>query len=151
MSPAQSIRPEPYWIAAAGLVVADQLSKWLVMQLAAPITFPGVFIGEALNANGLLGADIPNSVLMVSGLLICLGILALLTFKAKRPPVRLGLWLLLGGAFSNTLDRILHGGVVDIISIFDLSQFNLADVMILLGALSLLRGIWWSDSRRGDG
>lgn len=146
MSPTQSIRPEPYWIAAVGLVIADQLSKWLVMGLSAPITFPGVFIGEALNANGFLGMNIPNSVLAVSGAIICAVILALLAFKAERPPVRLGLWLLLGGAFSNTLDRILHGGVVDIISIFDLSQFNLADVMILLGALSLLRGIWWNDS-----
>lgn len=144
MSPSRSVRPEPYWIAAAGLVVADQLSKWLVMGLSAPITFPGLFIGEALNANGFLGMDVSNAALTVFGLAICAGILALLAFKATRPPVRLGLWLMLGGALSNTLDRILHGGVVDIISVFDLSQFNLADVMILLGALSLLRGIWWN-------
>ncbi len=149
MIPARAVRPEPYWIAAAGLVVADQLSKWLVIQLAEPIALPGVFIGEALNANGFLGVDIPNVVLMVCGLLICAGILALLVFKAERPPVRLGLWLLLGGAFSNTLDRILHGGVVDVISIAGLSRFNLADVMILLGALSLLRGIWWKEDFHG--
>ncbi len=115
--------------------------------LSAPISFPGVFIGEALNANGFLGMDVPNAVLAAFGVAICLGILALLAFKAARPPVRLGLWLLLGGAFSNTLDRFLHGGVVDIISIFDLSQFNLADVMILVGALSIVRGIWWRDDR----
>lgn len=145
--PSQSVRPEPYWIAAAGLVVADQLSKYLVEQLSSPIVLPGVFIGEALNANGFLGVDISNAVLIVCGLVICAGILALLAFVAQRPPVRLGLWLLLGGALSNTLDRILHGGVVDIVSILDLSQFNLADVMILLGALSLLRGIWWKDDR----
>lgn len=149
MTPSRAVPPEPYWIAAAGLVMADQLSKWLVIQLAEPIALPGVFIGEALNANGFLGLDIPNAVLAVCGLLICAGILALLIFKAERPPVRLGLWLLLGGAFSNTLDRILHGGVVDVISIAGLSRFNLADVMIMLGALSLLRGIWWKEDSGG--
>jgi lipoprotein signal peptidase len=151
MTPTRQIGPEPYWIAAAGLVIADQLSKWLVLGLSAPITFPGVFIGEALNANGLLGMDLSNAFLAVCGLIICGVILALLAFKAERPPIRLGLWLLLGGAFSNTLDRFLHGGVVDIISIFDLSQFNLADVMILLGVLSLLRGIWWKDDWSAGG
>lgn len=149
MTPAQSVRPEPYWIAAAGLVIADQLSKWLVMGLSAPIVLPGVFIGEELNSNGFLGLDISNGVLAACGAAICFGLLALLAFKATRPPVRLGLWLLLGGAFSNTLDRILHGGVVDVVSVLDLSQFNLADVMILFGALSLLRGIWWKDRRDG--
>lgn len=148
MTPSHSPRPEPYWIAAAGLVVADQLSKYLVEQLSAPITLPGIFIGEALNSTGLLGLDISNGVLTGFGLAICFGLLALLAFKAQRPPVRLGLWLLLGGAFSNTLDRILHGGVVDIVSVLDLSQFNLADVMILLGALSLLRGVWWKEDQR---
>lgn len=143
MSPATAVRPEPYWLIAAALVVGDQLIKLLVQGMSQPITFGPVSIGPVINREGVLGLDLSNDVLIGAGVLICLGLLVLLSIDVQRAPARLGVWLIIGGAFSNTVDRILQGGVVDVISIAGWSWFNLADVMILLGALALLRSIWW--------
>lgn len=143
MTPATAIRPEPYWLIATALVVGDQLSKLIVQGMDQPIDFLGVSIGPVINREGVFGLNLSNEVLVGAGVLICLGLLVLLSVDVKRAPARLGVWLIIGGAFSNTLDRILHGGVVDVVAIAGLSRFNLADVMICLGALALLRSIWW--------
>lgn len=146
MSYATVIRPEPYWLVTAALVVGDQLTKLVVARLNMPINLPGISIGSVTNTGGVFGVDVPNGTLIAIGALIAFGLLALLMTRAERPPTRLGLWLLLGGAVSNVIDRVLHGGVVDIVAIAGLSRFNLADVMIILGAVSLLRSAWWKDN-----
>ncbi len=48
------------------------------------------------------------------------------------------LWLLIAGALSNLADRWLYGYVIDYLEITGLTAFNLADVMIVLGAIALL-------------
>lgn len=145
------VRPEPYWLIAAALVLGDQLTKFIALQMNTPIDVLGISIGPVVNTEGIFGLDLSNTALIGLGLIICIGLLVLVSVSIKRPPARLGCWLILGGAFSNTLDRVIHGGVVDIISIGGTSRFNLADVMILLGALALLRSIWWKDDGGGRG
>ncbi|OGF21545.1 hypothetical protein A2316_04305 [Candidatus Falkowbacteria bacterium RIFOXYB2_FULL_38_15] len=49
------------------------------------------------------------------------------------------------GAISNLLDRLLYGYVVDFLSFFDYSIFNLADVYIFVGAGLILIKIFKSD------
>lgn len=149
MTPATTVRPEPYWLIAATLVVGDQLTKLVVQGMSQPVEYFGITIGPVINREGVFGLNLSNEMLIAAGVLVCVGLLVLLSVDVKRAPARLGVWLIIGGALSNTLDRILQGGVVDIISIAGLSVFNLADVMILLGALALLRSIWWkgADSR----
>lgn len=142
---AVTVRPEPYWLIAAALVVGDQLTKLVVQGMDQPVEFLGISIGPVVNREGVLGLNLSNEVLIAAGGLICIGLLVLLNVDVKRAPARLGCWLIVGGAFSNTLDRIINGGVVDIVSIAGLSRFNLADVMIFLGALALLRSIWWKE------
>lgn len=44
-----------------------------------------------------------------------------------------GLVLILSGGFSNYLDRIFQGGVVDYFTIWFLPHFNLADLVITFG------------------
>lgn len=131
------------WVAALGLGVADQFSKYLVSTLDNPITFGDITIAKVLNPVGVFGFEAPNMVLIMVGAAICLGLAALLASSVRKPTTRLGVWLLLGGAFSNLIDRFTQGGVIDIISIGSSSVFNLADVMILLGAISLIRSTWW--------
>ncbi len=125
------------------LVVADQLTKYLVEGLPHPLTIGVISVGKVVNPLGVFGVNISNTWLVIIGLIICAALAVLLISVAKRPPTRLGLWLLLGGAVSNVLDRYLHGGVTDIVAIGSASRFNLADVMIILGALALLRSTWW--------
>ncbi len=51
-------------------------------------------------------------------------------------------WLLiLTGASSNLLDRIKHGAVIDYLSLFSLMIFNLADVMIFIGVIILIKNL----------
>lgn len=76
-------------------------------------------------------------VLVITGL----ALLALVAYFVTHPGKR-GLWLptglLLGGAIGNLLDRILDGSVTDFIKFPVWPAFNVADIAITLGVLSLL-------------
>jgi signal peptidase II len=139
------VRPEPYWLVTGALVIGDQIVKELVGRLGTPVGLPGVSIGRVVNQSGVFGLDLPNGLLIFFGLAIAAGILGLLIYDVRRSAARLGLWLLFGGALSNTIDRMLHGGVVDVIAIAGLSRFNLADAMIVMGAVALLSSLWRKD------
>lgn len=132
-----------YWPVAAAMVAADQLTKFMVSDLGRPLEIGPFFIARIINDAGVFSVRIPNIVLIAAGLLVALGLVYLLSQRIDRPAMRMGLWLVLGGAVSNIIDRMLHGGVVDIITIQGLTSFNLADVMIVLGAAALLRGTLW--------
>ena len=70
-----------------------------------------------------------------------IALVALLGYFVTHPSKR-GLWvatgLLLGGAVGNLLDRILDGSVTDFIKFPDWPAFNVADIAITFGVLSLL-------------
>lgn len=66
---------------------------------------------------------------------------ALLVFFARhrdRPLVWLPTGLLIGGALGNLIDRTLDGAVTDFVDLPLWPAFNLADVAITLGVISLL-------------
>ena len=66
---------------------------------------------------------------------------ALVAFFVMRP-TRRGLWvstgLLLGGALGNLLDRLINGSVTDFIKFPVWPAFNVADIAITFGVLTLL-------------
>ena len=70
-----------------------------------------------------------------------IALLALLSYFALHPGRR-GLWLatglLLGGALGNLLDRIIDGSVTDFIKFPDWPAFNVADIAITIGVISLI-------------
>jgi signal peptidase II len=68
-------------------------------------------------------------------------LVALLVFFARhrdRPLVWLPTGLLIGGALGNLIDRTLEGAVTDFIDLPLWPAFNLADVAITFGVLTLL-------------
>jgi signal peptidase II len=75
-------------------------------------------------------------------LAITLGALALLLVYLGRRPDRPWLWLptglLIGGALGNLIDRLAHGAVTDFIKLPAWPAFNIADIAITFGVLSLL-------------
>ena len=68
--------------------------------------------------------------------------------------LRSGLGAIIGGAFGNAFDRVLHGAVVDYLDLHPFGQhlfvFNLADGAINVGVLLLLIDLF-AGSRDRDG
>lgn len=137
------VRPDPYWLMTSVLIIVDQLTKLLTVGVTKEHALGPLSFGRLINSDGALGLSLSNPQLILLAVVICLLILFLLIVDAKKPPARLGLWLVLGGAFSNLLDRIFAGGAVDLVSIAGSPWFNLADIFIVLGAAWMLRSIWW--------
>jgi signal peptidase II len=130
-------------LVAAGTVVADQAVKALVRT--------SIDRGDAVDL--LLGIQLVNvrnrgiafGMFSDGGMLLVLfavaALAALLVFFHRhrdRPLVWLPTGLLIGGATGNLIDRTREGAVTDFIDLPLWPAFNVADIAITLGVLSLL-------------
>ncbi len=83
-----------------------------------------------------------------------IALIALIAYFVMRPTKR-GLWvptgLLLGGAVGNLLDRLLDGSVTDFIKFPHWPAFNVADIAITVGVISLLWVLEGPSARRAAG
>jgi signal peptidase II len=78
-------------------------------------------------------------------------LIALLVFFARhqdRPLVWLPTGLLIGGAAGNLIDRIREGSVTDFFDLSWFPAFNVADVAITFGVLTLLYVLEYGADRR---
>jgi signal peptidase II len=70
-------------------------------------------------------------------------------WSTRRPLSALSLGLVIGGAVSNVIDRLVHGAVADFflfhVAGFEWYVFNLADVWIVAGVIGLL--LAWATER----
>jgi len=123
-----------------GLILIDQLIK-LWAQENLPLQGEGIF---QLACNESISWGIP----LQGGWfwLFWLASISALVYLYQQSQVRGRWWLvlILAGAFSNVLDRILVGCVVDYISLGSFPIFNFADVLISLGAAGFLWAELWS-------
>ncbi len=128
---------------AAGVVVADQLSKHAVERSIVSgeqhKLLPGVQLVNTRN-QGVAFGFLPGNHLIVT-LLICFALLLLLAYFARhaaQPMLWLPTGMLLGGALGNILDRLRDGAVTDFIKLpLGWPPFNLADASITLGIVIL--------------
>tara|TARA_Y100001970_G_scaffold17750_1_gene19961 strand:- start:262 stop:729 length:468 start_codon:yes stop_codon:yes gene_type:complete len=94
---------------------------------------------EYLGNEGVaFGLPVPNKVLIVITPII-LFFLSYFFLQQKKPSKKfcIGYILILGGALSNFIDRILFGLTIDYFR-FITSVFNIADMMIVAGAILLI-------------
>lgn len=125
------------------VVAADQLTKALVRSGVErgsedPI-LPGVTLVHVHNdgvAFGLLSGG--GAVLIAVTAVALLALIAFFVLHRGRPYVWLPTGLLFGGAIGNLIDRAHQGHVTDFIDLPLWPAFNLADVAITFGVLSLL-------------
>jgi signal peptidase II len=135
------------WV-RAGLVLgavllADQLTKaWVVESLRRgeedPI-FPALKLVNVRNEGVAFGIEAGGQTLIV--VLIAVALLALVIYFSRhltKPLMWLPVGLLLGGALGNIIDRIRIGAVVDFLKLPAWPAFNLADMSITVGVLSLI-------------
>jgi signal peptidase II len=109
-------------------------------------------ISPVLNTSGLFGIwtwKLPFSMAATS--IVCLLLwAAYVTESVSNKIGKIGMLLVIGGILGNQFDRIVHGGVIDFLSIalpqiiwgqVRSPSFNLADLCIVAGALFVWFGI----------
>jgi signal peptidase II len=130
-------------LVAVATVVADQAVKALVrttIDRGERIDLVlGIELVNVRNRGIAFGLFSDGGVLLV--LFALLALAALLVFFSRhrdRPLVWLPTGLLIGGATGNLIDRTREGGVTDFFDLPYWPAFNLADVAITFGVLTLL-------------
>ncbi len=117
------------WLIAIFLVILlDQSSKSGVVKLGWPIFY---------NQKWLLGRW--GGSVWLQGV-VCCSLVGLIIYWWKKKEkmgreARIGLSFLVGGGVSNQMDKLVRGAVIDFIDIKILPVFNLADVLITVGAV----------------
>jgi signal peptidase II len=127
-----------YIILGLVILLFDQIIKFIVLNT--PRLQEGVFIfGESfgirtfLNQSFAWGINISNEHSLALMVLV-MGILVWVWIKNSVHT----LLLILSGAISNLIDRIIHGGVVDYIVVPWGGIINIADIIIFIGVVFLI-------------
>lgn len=100
-----------------------------VIKLVISYWFPQLVVG---NLSGVLGI-VPAAWSMI-------GLGGILVWIGASNSWSLGAALILAGGISNLFDRILWGQVIDYLNFFKLTVFNLADVLLMIGAVLVAYG-----------
>jgi signal peptidase II len=127
----------------AAVLVADQATKALVRETMRrgeedPI-LPALKLVNVRNEGVAFGIEAGGQTLIV--VLIAIALLALVVYFSRhlaKPLIWLPVGLLFGGALGNIVDRIREGAVTDFLKIPAWPAFNLADVAITVGVITLI-------------
>lgn len=136
--------PKNIAIIMAMFFIIDRVLKYFAVRNLLPkISFGGIF-KLSFTPNSFISFSFPFSgtPLIIT---ICLIMLALISYiiyliikkKSETREVVL-LTTILFGAINNLTDRINYGFVIDYLEIKNFTVFNLADVMICFGAISII-------------
>ncbi|MCL1693421.1 MAG: signal peptidase II [Actinomycetia bacterium] len=138
--------PSTRWLLAAtiiGALAIDQTSKEIALHALSTgsVTFGALHLHLVANRGILMGFPAPTAAIVIA----TIGVIIMAFRSARGPDVvtMLAYGLLAGGAMGNLVDRFqdrhlfLPGAVVDWISLGRIT-FNLADVFLLTGAITLL-------------
>jgi signal peptidase II len=130
-------------LVAAGTIALDQAVKALVRSTIERGEGIDLILGiELVNVRnrGIAFGMFPGGGILLV-LFAVVALIALLVFFARhqdRPLVWLPTGLLIGGAAGNLIDRIREGSVTDFFDLSWFPAFNVADVAITFGVLTLL-------------
>jgi signal peptidase II len=130
-------------LVAAVTVAADQAVKALVRSSIdrgdAVELFLGIKLVNVRNSGIAFGMFSGGGAVLVIFALAALAALLVFFFSHRdRPLVWLPTGLLIGGAAGNLIDRVRESGVTDFIDFPAWPAFNVADIAITFGVLSLL-------------
>ena len=150
--------PRTAWLRTGltiGLVVAvDQVTKKLARDGVRPGSedpvFPALKLVNVRNEGVAFGIEAGGKTLVIA--IIALALLALVLYFARhtaRPLIWLPTGLLIGGAIGNIVDRIRDGAVTDFLKIPAWPAFNVADIAITVGVITLVLVLERRDE--GDG
>jgi signal peptidase II len=140
-------RAAPWFAAAAVIVLADQLVKWVALsQLrpGEPVAITSFFNLVLVFNRGAAFSFLANAPGWQQPFFVAVALTAavIVSWMLWRYPARrllcAGLALILGGALGNLLDRVAYGHVVDFLDFHAMGwhwpAFNIADSAISVGA-----------------
>lgn len=134
------------WTRAAlvvvGVIVLDQVTKAIIRATIdrgdQVEIFSFLHLVNTRN-DGIAFGGLGGSWLVIVLVLVALvGIVVVFDRNATRRWAWLPAGLLLGGALGNVIDRVFEGSVTDFIKFPHWPQFNVADIAVTLGVISLI-------------
>ena len=127
----------------SGVIVDRVLKYWASLTLPGHpiILWPGVFELRAYRNFTFLFSPIDSTLIIFSVSIVVLVFLIVLgiwldTWSTAAGKV--GYALLLAGAGSNLFDRLFQGYILDYVRIVNVTVFNFADILIVIGLIILL-------------
>lgn len=145
------------WILGLVMLALDRVSKlWAehVLQMeGARAAWPGVFrFAYAQNTGAAFSSLSGHSglLLAINGAMIALVMLAYLRMGGLSRVTRAGMILIVLGGLGNIIDRAVYGYVIDFIELLFVrfAIFNVADVMVTLGAGLAIAGLFAKEGRK---
>ena len=134
-------------VIALSVVVADVLSKYLVVQLLLPLgrsvtVIPHILDFTYVENRGMAFGLLANNrwIFMVISVILLTVIVLLIKYSQIDHILFLtSMSIILGGGIGNMLDRIFVGYVVDFIEVtfIDFPVFNIADCCVVVGSVLL--------------
>lgn len=153
----------PFFLAALGVVVADQLTKLGIrasLLEGQPLFEAGIFSIARFPPNSGAAFGLFQDQSFALAIVAILGASLLLVYafviRHRFPPLdNLLAWtalgLILGGIIGNLIDRLRLGGVTDFISIGWWPAFNIADSGIVVGAIIFAYSLLRLTKKHGQG
>ncbi|GAW49225.1 Lipoprotein signal peptidase [Nocardioides sp. PD653] len=131
---------------AIGVAALDLLCKQWALQALAPLAAQDtatVRLGLVRNPGVALSLGAAHPMMAGASAAIVVGAVAWWLARSNGWLLQAGLAAMLGGGVGNLADRVHHGAVTDWIHVAGYpATFNLADVAIRLGALTVLLALW---------
>ncbi|MDQ0339248.1 signal peptidase II [Caldalkalibacillus uzonensis] len=137
-----------YFLIALGVLVFDQITKWLVVRYmdigqSIPIIEGVFYLTSHRNAGAAFGI-LQNQRLffiIITTIVVNGVIYYIVKVKDQKKLLSLSLALILGGALGNFIDRLFMGEVVDFLDVkivigsffYDYPIFNIADSALVIG------------------
>jgi signal peptidase II len=129
-------------LVVVAVLVLDQVSKAVVRATIDPGEKVEIFSflhlvntrNDGIAFGGLGGSWLVNVLVIVA----LVGIVVVFDRYGTRRGAWLPAGLLLGGALGNIIDRVFEGSVTDFIKFPHWPQFNVADIAVTLGVISLI-------------
>ena len=130
-------------IVAAAVIVADQVTKAIVRSNISRVEEIDLVLGVKLIHTRNTGVAFSlfsggGPVIVIIAIVALGALLAFFFTHLHRPLVWLPTGLFLGGAAGNLIDRVRLGAVTDFVKIPHWPAFNVADICITFGVLTLV-------------